>query len=70
MEDKKVVVRNEGMGVLGLLQVIFIVLKVLNLIDWSWGLVLIPLWINLGFIGVVLLIALIALIIGAIANRY
>ena len=39
-----------GMGLLGVLQVIFIVLKCLGLIAWSWWAVLIPLWIAIGFI--------------------
>ncbi len=36
------------MTVLGTLQVVFIVLKLNNLIDWSWGWVLFPLWIAIG----------------------
>lgn len=40
---------------LSVLQTIFIVLKLLNLIDWSWGAVLIPLWIGLGMFAVVIL---------------
>lgn len=31
-----------------LLQIIFIVLKVAGVIGWSWGLILLPLWISLG----------------------
>lgn len=49
-----------GMGLLGVLQVIFIVLKCLGLIAWSWWAVLIPLWIAIGLIlflvGVALLL--------------
>ncbi len=30
------------MGILGVLTVIFIVLKLLNVIDWSWWLVFLP----------------------------
>ena len=37
-----------GMSLLSTLQIIFIVLKLLNLIDWTWGVVLIPFWIGLG----------------------
>lgn len=46
-----------GMSFLGVLQLIFIVLKLLNLIDWSWPVVLIPLWIDLGLLGIIVVIA-------------
>ena len=39
-----------GMGLLGVLQVIFIVLKCIGVIAWSWWAVLIPLWISIGLI--------------------
>lgn len=48
-----------GMSMLGVLQIIFIVLKVLNLIAWSWWAVLIPLWIDLGLIAVAIVYLLI-----------
>lgn len=46
---------SSGMGVLGVLQIIFIVLKLLNLISWSWPIVLIPLWISLGMFFIAIL---------------
>ena len=49
-------------GFLGLLQIVFIVLKVLNKISWSWWMVFIPLWIEISII-------LIVLIIHAIINK-
>ena len=45
-----------GMGILGVLQMIFIVLKCLGLIDWSWAVVFIPTWINLGIIVLAVII--------------
>lgn len=39
-----------GMGLLGVLQVIFIVLKLVGLIAWPWWAVLIPLWISIGLV--------------------
>ncbi len=36
-----------GMGFLGVLQIVFIVLKLCKVITWSWLVVLIPLWIEL-----------------------
>lgn len=37
------------MGLLEVLLVVFIILKLIGTIDWSWGLVLLPLWIDIGF---------------------
>lgn len=39
---------SKGMTVLGVLQIIFIVLKLVGVISWSWWLVLIPLWIDIA----------------------
>ena len=46
-----------GIGLLGVLQIIFIVLKCLDLIDWTWVQVFIPTFIFGGLlaIGVVVL---------------
>lgn len=40
--------QRSGVGILTVLQIIFIVLKVAGLVAWSWWVVLIPLWISLG----------------------
>jgi len=47
-------VSNGGLGICGTLQVIFITLKVLNLIDWSWWKVFIPTYISVGTVVVVI----------------
>ena len=39
--------KSGGIGMLGVLQLVFIVLKLLKTITWSWWVVLIPLWIDL-----------------------
>ena len=52
-----------GMGILGVLQIIFIVLKLVGVINWSWWLVLIPTWINLGLSLLFILILVIVLFI-------
>ena len=47
-----------GMGFLGVLQIVFIVLKLCKVITWSWWAVLIPLWIELVVVvGILLFIA-------------
>lgn len=33
-------------------QVVFIILKLCKLIDWSWWIVLIPIWISLSFLAI------------------
>ena len=33
-------------------QIVFIILKLCNLISWSWWLVLIPTWVSLGFLAI------------------
>lgn len=37
-----------GIGFVGLLQIVFIVLKLCNVIDWSWWWVLAPTWISIS----------------------
>ena len=49
-----------GMGLLGVLQVIFIVLKLVGTITWSWPVVLIPLWIWLGLLAIVITVLLLS----------
>lgn len=48
---------SSGIGVLGVLQIIFIVLKCLDLVTWTWAQVFIPAFIGIG-ITVVVIIAL------------
>ena len=37
---------NGGIGFVGLLTIVFIVLKLTNIITWSWIMVLSPIWIS------------------------
>ena len=48
MSNKKNSSSSSGMRILGVLQIVFLVLKLTGLITWSWPVVLIPLWISLG----------------------
>ncbi len=59
--DSPVVV-NGGVGFGGLLTIVFIVLKLVGVISWSWLWVLSPIWILIG-IGLILYI-IAALFIG------
>ena len=47
-----------GIGFFGLLQVVFIALKVAKVIDWSWWLVFIPAWIDIGIFLIIIAIIL------------
>lgn len=59
-----------GVSLLGVLQIIFIVLKVCGLIDWSWWMVFIPVWIDLGIIAVFLLVYFIIIVIAYFCGTY
>lgn len=50
----------KGIGFCGLLTIVFIVLKLCHVIDWSWLWVLSPLWIS---VALVLLIVMILVLI-------
>lgn len=48
---KKVVVNNSGgVSFVGLLAIVFITLKLIGIITWSWLWVLSPLWIGLAIV--------------------
>lgn len=48
-----------GVGFVGLLQLLFIALKLLGKIDWSWWWVLAPTWISASLLGIILLLCLV-----------
>lgn len=50
-----------GLGISGVLFLIFLVLKLVGVIDWSWWWVTAPLWIGVGiWLLIILIIFLIA----------
>lgn len=49
VDSSKTVSASPGIGFGGLLTIVFIVLKLVGTIDWSWVWVLSPLWIGWGF---------------------
>ena len=51
--------KSSGLGILAVLQIVFLVLKLTGLIDWSWWLVLVPLWTDIGFSLLFIILALI-----------
>jgi Flp pilus assembly protein TadB len=54
-----------GIGFTGLLTLIFIVLKLIGVINWSWWWVLSPLWISFG-IGIIVVAVVLWVIVDAI----
>jgi hypothetical protein len=64
--SQEVVVRGGagGVGFSGLLTIVFIILKLVGVIQWSWLWVLCPIWIGFGiFLVVVVGIGVVALIV-------
>ena len=58
MNNKTVVSSSSssgGIGFVGLLTIVFIVLKLIGKITWSWWWVLSPLWISTGLVILILL---------------
>lgn len=53
---------SSGIGICGVLTIVFIVLKLVGVINWSWLWVLCPLWIDI-------LLTVIVLVIFAIINK-
>lgn len=51
---------SNGIGFTGLLTIVFITLKLTQVIKWSWWWVLSPVWISFAVAGVLLLVAGIA----------
>ena len=66
MNNGKITINWNIDGILLILLILFIILKVTGVISWSWGIVLIPLWILLGIIGVACFLAIVIAIIVAI----
>jgi hypothetical protein len=64
MANKEAKVTTHGIGFTGLLTVAFIVLKLTNVISWSWWWVLSPLWIH-----ALIVIIFIALLIWAFSSK-
>lgn len=55
MSNKRNSSSSSGTDILGVVQIVFLVLKLTGLIAWSWPVVLIPLWISLGILVIFLI---------------
>lgn len=56
--ENKTTYGGGGISLLGVVQIVFIILKLVGVITWSWPVILIPLWIQLGVIIVMLAVML------------
>lgn len=68
MNNEKITINWNIDGILLILLILFIILKVTGVISWSWGIVLLPLWVLLGIVGVACFLAIVVAIIVAIRN--
>lgn len=50
---------SSGVGFFGLLTVLFIALKLLGYIDWSWWWILAPIWMPIAVLILILIVGLI-----------
>lgn len=55
--------KSGGIGFLGMLTILFIAFKLLNIIDWSWIWVLAPIWIPTALAVIILIIWFVGFII-------
>lgn len=58
-----------GLGIGGVLLIIFVVLKLCGLITWSWLWVLSPLWVSIILIMVIYAIAILSVIISFVKEE-
>lgn len=50
---------NTGVGVIGVVQIVFLILKLCKVIDWSWWWVMLPVLIEIGWFIIVMIIGVI-----------
>jgi hypothetical protein len=58
-----------GVGFVGVLTIVFIVLKLTNVITWSWLWVLSPLWISFGLTLGIILVVLLFVLLGKVIGK-
>jgi len=61
--------RSGGIGFCGLLAIVFIVLKLCHIIEWSWLWVLSPLWIPFTIVLVILIVILLVMLISMVFDK-
>ena len=69
MSDKSNNSSSNGIGVLGLLGVAFVVLKLTGVIDWPWIWVIAPFWGLFAIVLIVLIVLLFVVTIDRLVNE-
>lgn len=71
MTTEKVIVKNQGgIGLSGLLLVVFVTLKLCNVIAWPWLWVVAPLWVPLVFgLSILAVVGIVSLIVESLASK-
>ena len=68
--ENKTVIKKQGLSLGTVLTLIFVVLKLIGVIEWSWVWVLAPLWIGaVIFLALVLIGLLITIVAAIIVNK-
>lgn len=60
---------NTGIGVAGVVQIVFLILKLCKVIDWSWWFVMLPTLIEIGLLVVILTIGAVVVIAESRAEK-
>jgi hypothetical protein len=63
--EKQVKVVSKGLSLSSILTIIFVIAKLLGVINWSWWLVLLPSIISVGLSVLLMVVVLIIVVIGA-----
>lgn len=69
MSDEKNISVQVGPGFLGTLAIVFIVLKLIHVIEWSWIWVLAPLWMGFAFVALIIVAALFVYGVAAVIDK-
>ena len=56
MNKNKSISTGGSIGLTGIILAVLIALKIAGVIDWSWWIVLMPLWVEIGLVALVVLI--------------
>jgi len=65
--DNQIVIKG-GIGFCELLTIVFIVLRLIGVITWSWWWVLAPIWIPLAIIIILMVIGLIIIVLNGVGD--
>lgn len=59
---------SKGIGFVGLLTIVFVVLKLVGVIDWSWFWILSPHWISAALVVFILILFMVIFLVKGLRN--